>query len=134
MGVLAGEVIGVFAHVQPADQDRTRRLELAHPRAVALEPVRLQGARNKLRDAFIRLAELFIVSLNDRIVETAENAFEPVEPQLMPDGALVTVPEPVPAFRTWSVTPPQPILLGLARARPGRLRKRGRAQLCHHLQ
>ena len=27
-----------------------------------------------------------------------ENDFEQVEPQLMPDGALVTVPEPVPAF------------------------------------
>ena len=40
-----------------------------------------------------------------------ENDFEQVDPQLMPDGELVTVPEPVPAFRTWSVTPPQ---LGLA--------------------
>lgn len=43
-----------------------------------------------------------------------ENDFEQVDPQLMPDGALVTVPEPVPALSTWSVTPPQLLLPGLA--------------------
>jgi hypothetical protein len=35
VGVLAGEVVGVLAHVQAAHQDRARRLELAHQRAVA---------------------------------------------------------------------------------------------------
>jgi hypothetical protein len=32
-----------------------------------------------------------------------ENEFEQVDPQSMPDGLLVTVPEPVPAFRIWRV-------------------------------
>jgi hypothetical protein len=36
MGVLAGEVVGVFAHVEAAHEDRTGGFELAHQRAVAL--------------------------------------------------------------------------------------------------
>ena len=55
MGVLAGEVVGVLAHVEAAHQDRAGRLELAHQRAVAgsLRPVEVDlraGARRQALD------------------------------------------------------------------------------------
>ena len=37
-----------------------------------------------------------------------ENDLEQLEPQLMPEGLLVTVPVPVPDLFTWSVRPPPP--------------------------